>query len=721
LLSLERLSIQSKLMGMLLLVAMSSILVVSWIAYSSGKDALTAAALNRLTSVRASKQVQIESFFATTRNQVSNLANDRMIVAATRDFSSGFAGFKHTEIKPEWDQNLADFYRSEFLPSLAKATGQTHAFQDFWPVTPEARYAQYWYISNNPNPAGERYELRDARDGSDYSSAHARYHKVLSKFIQDFRYDNIMLVDNETGDVVYTFDNSPLFGTNLLNGPYADTNAGRLFKTLRNSSNEGDVQVADFAPASYASGKPVALMGTAIFDEGAQIGVIFLQFPVDEINRVMTDNFGWVQDGLGRTGEVYLAGPEALMRSRSRLLHENRELYFRQLRDAGYSRHDIERVRIAGTATFAQQATTKTVESALSGKTGTALLTNYRGVKVLTSFAPLYLPGLRWVVISEMEVSEAFAPLAILTGKIALSSITMIVIVTIASVFLGRRFVRPISRLVDAAQRLEGGENGVSIGIQSKDEFEDLGEAFNHMSVTLSTVRGALDRRIREYHQLLGNQFPAQAAARMQQNLAPEADEYPGVSILYASLLEVGESSWAGTTEKSFRVLEELVLAFDDAAERRGAERLSSNGMTYVACCGLSQGVSDHAGRVIGLAEDMLRVVERLRRERQARLRVRIGIDSGSVAGEPIGRTHHDYLLLGRAMTLAAALAAEAPVNGALVSPHAVARDHGRRHFGNPVQVSSPEGEIGARPLELAENPSAAEDERPESRRMGHI
>jgi class 3 adenylate cyclase len=318
-----------------------------------------------------------------------------------------------------------------------------------------------------------------------------------------------------------------------------------------------------------------------------------------------------------------------------------------------------------------------------------------------------------------MEASEAFAPLADLTRKIVLSSVTMILVVTVASVFLGRRFVRPIFRLVDGAHRLEGGENDVSISIASKDEFEDLGEAFNHMSSTLTSIRGALDQRTREYHELLGNQFPAEAAARMKQNPAPAAQEYSGVSILYASIVELGESSWSGGTEKSFGLLDELVLDFDDAAERRGVERLSSNGLTYVACCGLSQGVSDHAGRVIGLAEDMLRVVERLQRERRASFLVKIGIDSGTVAGEVVGRTRHNYFLFGRAITVAAALAAEAPANRALVSQHAAAGAHGRWHFGATVQVPTPGGEITARPLELTEDKFAAPGERSESQRIG--
>ena len=83
-----QLSIQSKLMIMLLLVAVSSIGVISWIAYSGGKQALTASAFDELTSVRASKKIQVEAFFRSIRNEVSNLADDPMMVGATRDFSS---------------------------------------------------------------------------------------------------------------------------------------------------------------------------------------------------------------------------------------------------------------------------------------------------------------------------------------------------------------------------------------------------------------------------------------------------------------------------------------------------------------------------------------------------------------------------------------------------------------------------------------------------------
>jgi len=68
--ALSRLSIQSKLIMMLLLVCIGSIVAIGFIAYSTGREALTRTIFNELTSVRSSKKYQIESKFKLIRSQV---------------------------------------------------------------------------------------------------------------------------------------------------------------------------------------------------------------------------------------------------------------------------------------------------------------------------------------------------------------------------------------------------------------------------------------------------------------------------------------------------------------------------------------------------------------------------------------------------------------------------------------------------------------------------
>ncbi|MGD0964798.1 MAG: adenylate/guanylate cyclase domain-containing protein [Candidatus Acidiferrales bacterium] len=687
-----QLSIQSKLMIMLLLVAVSSIGVISWIAYAGARQALTASAFDELTSVRASKKIQLEAFFRSIRNEVSNLAADPMMVGATRDFSSGFAKFGSVEMQPEWDRKLEQFYRDDFLPKLAGKTLQTPRIQAFLPQTPAARYAQYQYIAKNPYPTAERYKFLDAGDGSDFSKTHALYQPIFTKFMLDLRYDNLILI-SPAGDVVYTFTKSPLFGTNVANGPYSDTAVGDLFRTIQKASGRHKVQLVDFSHVTSALNKPVALMGAPIFDGPDEIGMVFIQFPIDEINRVMTDNHGWTQDGLGKTGEVYLAGPDRLMRSQSRIFYENPSRFYEALEKADYPPQDIDHLRRAETTILEQSVHSHAVDNALAGKTGTAILPNYMGLSTLSSFAPIDIPGLQWVIVAEMDAREAFAPLTALTHRMMTGSLITLLAVTVVAAFFGRRFVRPIFRLVDGVQHLEQGERDALIEAGSRDEFEDLGAAFNRITTEITAKNDLLEHTTRQRDEFIDHILPVRAAARLKRGQPSGVDAFSDISILCARFITSGSSALSSGVHKSLDLFNDLIIAVGDAAERRGVERVSSDGLTYIACCGLSRERLDHASRIVDFAQDVLRISARLHRDRQVALHVQIGIDSGPAAGGIIGRKRFSYHLSGETLKVAAALAAQPRADSILVSERIHTSTERLYQFGSPVQVAMGKGE----------------------------
>ena len=84
------LSIKSKLIVMLLTVSSSSILVTAYLGYQSGKSNLTDRVFNQLTSVRASKAYQIESYFKTIRNHIQTLSNDPSVGTALSEFTNAY-------------------------------------------------------------------------------------------------------------------------------------------------------------------------------------------------------------------------------------------------------------------------------------------------------------------------------------------------------------------------------------------------------------------------------------------------------------------------------------------------------------------------------------------------------------------------------------------------------------------------------------------------------
>jgi hypothetical protein len=60
---LDRLSIKSKLIAMLLAVSGCSIMAIAYLGYRSGQENLTERVFSQLTSVRASKADRIEAYF----------------------------------------------------------------------------------------------------------------------------------------------------------------------------------------------------------------------------------------------------------------------------------------------------------------------------------------------------------------------------------------------------------------------------------------------------------------------------------------------------------------------------------------------------------------------------------------------------------------------------------------------------------------------------------
>jgi class 3 adenylate cyclase len=651
-----RLGVESKLLTLLLAVTVASVFAISLIAWFGGKMTLTELAYNQLNGARNAKTVQIEDLFRTVRLQTSNLVADRMIIDMMVGLRQGAADLADAGVPVAWDLRLASYYRDDFLPRLQKTSGGMPIVDAYLPRTNFARYLQYLYLADNKFNTGEKYKLEDAGDGSEWSRVHGKYQAILSKFVLDFGFDNIYLVDNVTGDVVYTFGKSPVFATNLLTGPYSDSNAASLFRTLSHVKDRGMVGVVDFAPFAPALGRPIALAGAAIFDGADQVGILFIQFPLDEINRVMTNDGNWEKDGLGRTGEVYLIGQDNLMRSRSRPLTQDPAGFFGQLEAVGYPRDEIERVRRSGVATLAQRVETTSARQALTGHPGTDIDIDYHGRQVLASYAPLEIPGLHWAIIAEMEASEAFAPLQALTQRVLVSTVVIILLVSGLAAILGRLFVRPVNRLIDGVREIDAGNETMVLEVNSKDEFADLAVAFNIMYSRLRTKTTELSASRRAYELVMARVLPA--AVHRHAGHTSAAERFDDASILCAELTGLTELTAALPPRDGLRLLNDLIGAIDDAAQRNNIEKLRTVGGCYLAASGLPVQRLDHAARIVDFARELPRLVARVRVDRGLALGVRIGIASGPVLAGVVGETRMTYDVFGEVVDLAKAIAA---------------------------------------------------------------
>ncbi|MFN5817968.1 MAG: adenylate/guanylate cyclase domain-containing protein, partial [Pseudanabaena sp.] len=230
---------------MLLTVSSSSIVVTAYLGYQSGKSNLTNRAFNQLTSVRASKAYQIESYFKTIRNHIQTLSNDISVETAIIEFTNTYRQLESISLPTDTSQKITAYYQNEFLPKLAKTEQGSPVLNSFLPESTASNYLQYHYIATNPNPIGKKHLLNKASDGSEYSRIHDRYHPIFRNIIEKFGYYDMFLIDSQ-GNIVYTVYKETDFATNLTTGAYNDSNLARLTSAVRRSKQKDYAAIIDF-------------------------------------------------------------------------------------------------------------------------------------------------------------------------------------------------------------------------------------------------------------------------------------------------------------------------------------------------------------------------------------------------------------------------------------------------------------------------------------------
>ena len=221
----------------------------------------------------------------------------------------------------------------------------------------------------------------------------------------------------------------------------------------------------------------------------------------------MTGNRNWKSDGLGATGETYLVGSDYLMRSVSRFLVEDPKQYAKTLRNIGVSEKIINKINKYGTSLLAQKVQTEAVSEALTGKQGTQIINDYRGIPVLSSYAPLNVDELEWVILSEMDLSEAYGPVYSFQQQVLISATLLMLLVTLVAMGLAYLFVRPINTLIASTRKVAAGHTDAIAPLESEDEFGELAKSFNAMVRSLRTQTNLVEEKNRENEQLLLSVF----------------------------------------------------------------------------------------------------------------------------------------------------------------------------------------------------------------------
>lgn len=503
--------INFKLAVAFFVIAFLSISVIGVLSYFKGKRSLEVESFNRLTAVREMKASQIEDYFKDIENQILTFSEDHTIVDAMTAFKNGFdsIGIELNHSPKDilhYESRLHAYYKDEYMPRLNVNMKISEDIENHWPAHQSSVILQDLYIADNENPVGDKHYLNHSADGSTYSDAHAVYHPLIRSYLEKFEFYDIFLVDNESGHIVYSVYKEVDFGTSLKDGPYSNSNIAKAYQAAASATHSDFVRLVDFEPYHPSYNAPASFIASPIFDNGENIGVLIFQMPIQKINDIMTNRHEWADVGLGESGETYIVADDFTLRNQSRFFIEDREHYFEMIASLGTSENVINQIRNFESTVGLQTVKTDGTIAALNGESNTKIFNDYRGVPVLSSFKPLDIQDMHWVIMSEIDKDEAFAHVYDLRNNIIIIFIGLLVSIFFASLFISRKITKPLKELTNRAEELAEGNLDIKIDPRGEDEIGVLSKSFIHMQQNLSDLIHNLEDKVEERTIELKNQ-----------------------------------------------------------------------------------------------------------------------------------------------------------------------------------------------------------------------
>jgi tubulin-specific chaperone A len=395
----------ANLLAWFLLLSLLPLVTVSYFNYQSTYNALLSRAKYDLALIAKNKGHEIQLYFRHSLTDLLVEARSRSTLSMLEDYKSAFRAM---------GTDLNTFVKSPKWPTLAKKYGEHIEF---------------------------------------FTTSHGFY---------DF-----FIIDAK-GNLLYSVKQEKDLGTNLFNGPFADTLFG---KACRKAFEEEMPVFSDFERYAPSANLPAAFLVTLILDEdGEKIGLAGVQVSHDEIDRIMKEEIG-----LGTSAESYLIGSDLIMRSNSVLEDEPTILSEKVTTDQAkrWLREHIESEAPVEDRRDAQEVSTYT------GRKGYTVIGMHDNVEI---------GGIRLAVITEVRQSEAIqAATAQRELNIDLLLVTMAMASGLAFI-AARRITLPVKRISNWAGHVAAGNLAREAIPAPKNEIGHLSDCFGQVVDSFKSV-----------------------------------------------------------------------------------------------------------------------------------------------------------------------------------------------------------------------------------------
>ena len=326
------------------------------------------------------------------------------------------------------------------------------------PAGEKARWLQHRYLVDNPHPLGERDRLVDSGAGDAYDLAHIARHRWLKSASEFFGYDDVYLIERDTGTVIYSGEKRIDFGADLFGNAYADSPLASAAR-LAMGRSAGETSLSDYGLHATAGDTPVAFMATPVFLEGEMVGALAVKLHQEKVAAIMSSAIG-----LGDTGEAMLLGRDGRMRSQAQ--------------------------RSAEPTILSRSVDTRALALANERESGVFEET-VDGVRYLTAYRRLGLDDVGWLLLGRKDVVEVNAGATRLMSIISIIMLVSVSAVGLFAWFFARGLHRTLggepAEIRDLARRMEGGD------LSARDSDLDRHGAFGELVAMRARLQEIMD------------------------------------------------------------------------------------------------------------------------------------------------------------------------------------------------------------------------------------
>jgi methyl-accepting chemotaxis protein len=423
-----------------------------------------------------------------------------------------------------------------------------------------------YHDAGGGNPNGP-YDVNSA----EYKAIYAQVDPFFREYLKAYGYEDIYFMCKAHGHVMYTAGKAIDLGTNLKIGALRESGLATVWSRVVEEKRMVMVDFGYYAPIKGAA----AFLGAPVYGTDNEIyAVLAIQISPQAIDGIMQE-----RTGMGDTGESYLVGSDFLMRSNSRFE-----------KDPTIMRERVD---------------TAAVRRALQGKNGIDVIADYRGKEVLSCYQTLGLEKnlntpFEWVIVSEIDAAEAFAPVRSLGWKILWVGLAVFAGACILGYALARSVASPLKEVSAVVKRVSDGDLTVATSVTSRaDEVGLLMNAFHEMVVSLRDQT----REMREGANTIASSISELSSTASQ--LASTASETSSsVSQVTTTVEEVKQTAEL-SNEKAGLVADRAEQTYEVSEKGKDAAAKAGEGMA-----GIKDEMTTIADSIMNLNEQMQRIGE---------------------------------------------------------------------------------------------------------------